>query len=262
MPLYTSMSGGLFVPRPLRGDTTLGRALLSIEMPECDCPLTRMCLHERDPRRHPDCPGVDKCQECPVIPNRECPHAKMLEERISSAGELTPERCEAITKEWAEMLARYDPDGYADPPSPETPASVVLREVRVKQYHKRGVSGRGFFHPLDVTAARADRVSVQGAKGLVQEGVRASRTKDLRALVREKEIKSGVRAGTIEKFVLCRVSLDSLRGDWPASLSDEGWPDEGVLAVLNALAAWDSERANPDIRVEPASRRNRLRGEP
>ena len=144
-------------PKPLRTTSELGRILLRLEVPDCSCPLSKVCM---DPA---GCPGKKSCMECPPALDLENPC-----EHVAQAMHSVP------IETWIDLLLLYDVEGYATRPLDE-PRTVLTRRARVALYMDRARRGMEIFQPQDVHGDRIDSVSVQAGRGKVELRIRPTR---------------------------------------------------------------------------------------
>lgn len=179
-PETTDVADGLFAPKPLRRDLKLGLELINLEVPECPCRPDCICQQGREgyPKKG-KCPGLSKCKFCP---RRTCHHVYGVDKE--DFPETREDLWEVILayefpfslERWATLLAAYDPVGYADPPPPREPTTMVTREARAAVLKDRAANGEGFYHPLDVLAAdgQFEHLHVEGRLGKTQGGLKAT----------------------------------------------------------------------------------------
>ncbi len=156
--------GKPFTPKPLTGETELGRLLLALEI-GCElepCPLvkTQNLLAAEDAARErqedlwatlPPCYrlllaiwGHERCQHLD-----ECDHGVTLED-------------------WQALLVGYDGAGYRDPPLPETLAKRVSRFALGDAYRHRAGDGRHLYHPGDLDSVAWDGMATLAMPGKKQ----------------------------------------------------------------------------------------------
>lgn len=134
------MAGGLQAPRPQRRDTDLGRLLAALEVPDCGCRspeesrrwMADPCRHERD--------FLARLGERPFP--------------------LTLE-------EWGLLLEAFDPEGYAEPQAPDSPAVAMTQKARGGVLRARAKAGLSLWHPDDVLPAdeRVEHLDVEAVLG-------------------------------------------------------------------------------------------------
>lgn len=154
---------GLFAPRALRGDTDLGRLLLALEVPDCDCPLPdvriglklRLALERYAAER-----GLDEVMGYLRL--------------VLVVVRAQPCRCTAVrghglsVDEWVELLAEYDPAGYLEPPLDNEPSLAITRAGRVEMMTGRAEAGLAIEHPGDINPAEVDHLWIESLTGKFQ----------------------------------------------------------------------------------------------
>lgn len=149
-------------PRVMRRDNAQAKTLLEMEVPECDCPLSRLCLsgHPGYPAK---CKGKRHCKLCPQAPDPDhpCPHAATADHDVDLA-------------DWVEMLQSFDKSAYTDPPIASEPHIAVTRGGRIALYALRMRKGLALRHPHDITLSDLDRLGIEAFSGKRSGGVLAA----------------------------------------------------------------------------------------
>lgn len=134
-------------------DQDMACILRAMEIPDCSCRTPNECMSgEID---YPiQCPGIDKCTECPQPP---CIHVQQSIHDVS-------------IPVWAFMLEMLDPEAYIEPAEMPLPSMVVAREARRFLLQQRAEYGLCLYHPDDLADKRHRETVSEDKLELAKDG--------------------------------------------------------------------------------------------